>query len=184
MRLAALVGLAAFPPITKTTKGAHMNYRVQREWLTQHSTIGKLSTVDQAGQQEFQCYTLEPELRHDQVKPRAIPAGTFPLTLRYSPVHGRIVPHVEDVPGFSEIEIHIGNYPVPHPGKDGLMKPADTKGCSCVGKTRDVDFVGQSHAAFDTLFEKMLAAAAPAQNGVQHVGFITYVDPVAAAVTA
>lgn len=163
-----------------------MNFKVQREWLTQHSTIGTLFSLNQVQGltlPEVECYTLEPETRHDQVKPRAIPAGTYPLTLRYSPIHGRIVPHVEDVPGFSEIEIHIGNYPVPHPDKAGLMKPSDTKGCTLLGKTRDTDFVGQSHAAFDAVFEKMLRAAAPAENGVQHVGHITYVDP-AAPVTA
>jgi hypothetical protein len=147
-----------------------LNLKVQREWLTARSTIGHIT----AGDSSFHLYSLEPETRHDQVKPRAIPAGTYPLTLRYSPIHGRIVPHVEDVPGFSEIEMHIGNY------------PKDTKGCTLVGKIRGTDFIGQSHAAFDLLFEKLLATAAPADpvTGVQHVGYITYVDPVPTAVTA
>lgn len=154
-----------------------MNLKVLREFLTPHSTIGRLFILGQAGQTDFHCYTLEPEQRIDEVKPRAIPAGTYELTLRYSPHHGRIIPHVENVPGFSEIEMHIGNSPIPHPGKDGLMKPPDTEGCTLVGKTRDTDFIGQSHAAFDSLFEKLLAAAPPAHEGVQHVGYITYVDP-------
>lgn len=139
-----------------------LNLKVQREWLTPLSTIGHISIVGDPG---FHLYSLEPETRSDNVKPRAIPAGTYELTLRYSPKHGRLIPHVENVPAFTEIEMHIGNV------------PKDTLACTCVGKTRDTDFIGQSHAAFDQLFEKLLAAAAPAHDGVQHVGYITYEDP-------
>src|SRR5258708_20816712 len=142
-----------------------MNVRVQRRWLTPQSTIGEISIV---GDGAFHLYSLEPVTRADQVKPGAIPAGTYPLTLRFSPKHGRLVPHVEDVPGFSEIEMHIGNF------------PKDTEGCTLVGKTRDTDSVAQSHAAFDLLFSRLIAdTAVPGANdaGVYHVGFITYVDP-------
>jgi hypothetical protein len=142
-----------------------MNLKVQREFLTSKSTIGRMFLLGSGGQSDFQCYTLEPEQRTDDVKPRAIPSGTYVLTLRFSQHHGRIIPHVEGVPGFDAIEIHIGN------------KPEDTLACTCVGKTRDTDFIGQSHAAFDALFDKMLAAASPSHDGVQHVGYITYVDP-------
>lgn len=139
-----------------------MNLTVQRRWLTAQSTIGDISI---AGDADFHLYSLEPVTRNDDVKPRAIPAGTYPLTLRFSPKHGRIVPHVENVPGFSEIEMHIGNF------------PKDTEGCTLVGKTRDTDFIGQSHAAFDLLFDRLVHGSAPPADGVYHVGYITYVDP-------
>lgn len=149
-----------------------MNVTVQRRWLTPNSTIGEIAI---AGDSYFHLYSLEPVRTDAQIKPRAIPPGTYPLTIRFSPKHGRLVPHVEDVPGFSEIEMHIGNS-----GKD-------TEGCTLVGKTREVDFIGQSHAAFDQLFQRLFAAAAenndpripgrlPDEHLVYHVGFITYVD--------
>jgi hypothetical protein len=142
-----------------------VNVKVQREFLTSKSTIGRLFLLGAGGQADFQCYTLEPVQLHEDVKPRAIPSGTYELTLRNSPKHGRLIPHVENVPGFSEIEMHIGNF------------PRDTEGCTLVGKTREVDSIGLSHAAFDALFEKLLAAASEPHEGVQHVGYITYVDP-------
>lgn len=142
-----------------------MNLKVQREFLTLRSTIGRIFLLGSGGQADFQCYTLEPEQRNDDVKPRAIPAGTYELTLRMSRKHGRLIPHVENVPGFSEIEIHIGNF------------PHDTEGCTLVGKTREADAIGLSHAAFDALFDTLLASSSPAHDGVQHVGYITYVDP-------
>lgn len=146
-----------------------MNLTVQRRWLTPNSTIGDLSI---AGFADFHLYTLEPVRLPDgsDVKPRAIGAGTFVLTIRFSPEHGRLIPHIEDVPGFTAVEMHIGNY------------PKDTKACTCVGKTRDVDFVGQSHAAFDQLFDILFAAAAENdgsaadEHKVYHVGYITFVD--------
>jgi Family of unknown function (DUF5675) len=111
---------------------------IKRDQFTQQSTVGRLSIDD-----EFQCFTLEPVTRDDNVKPRAIPDGAYTLDIRFSPKHGRDVPHVENVPGFEEIEIHIGNF------------PKDTEGCCLVGKTRSADFVGQSHGAFDDLFARL-----------------------------
>jgi hypothetical protein len=109
-----------------------------RDQLTQQSTGGQLF-IDGV----FQCFTLEPVTRNDQVKPRAIPEGTYDLDISFSPKHGRDVPHVENVPGFTEIELHIGNF------------PKDTEGCCLLGQTRSADFVGQSHGAFDALFAKL-----------------------------
>jgi hypothetical protein len=162
-----------------------MNAEVQREKLTEHSTIGRMRILDVP---DFSVYTLEPPKRTDGSKPRAIDAGTYELTIRYSQKHGRLIPHVEGVPDFTEIEIHIGNFAVPHPDGHGQMKPPDTEGCTCVGRTNpSPDFIGASHAAFDDLFDRLFAAAAENHGGppdvhmVYHVGFITYKDPGVAA---
>jgi hypothetical protein len=150
-----------------------MNVEVQREKLTDSSTIGRMRILDDP---TFSVYTLEPPKCEGDVKPRAIPAGTYELTIRYSQKHGRLIPHIEDVPGFVAIEIHIGN------------KPGDTEACTCVGRTNpEADFIGASHAAFDDLFDRLFAAAAendggpPDEHVVYHVGFITYKDPGVAA---
>lgn len=123
-----------------------MNLTVQRKTLTSKSTIGQLYLDG-----TFQCYTLEPPARED--KPHSIPAGTYQLSFRWSPKFLQIMPHVENVPGFEEIELHWGNY------------PSDTEGCLILGQTVGPDFVGLSKAAFAKLFTPAIT------------GTITYLDP-------
>ena len=118
-----------------------MKLEVRRQELTELSTRGEL-LIDGV----HECWTLEPVSRSDEVKPRAIPEGTYTVTRRFSPKHNRDVPHVEDVPGFEEIEIHPGNF------------PQDTVGCTLVGQTKgsQPDFIGSSKAAFNALWEKLV----------------------------
>lgn len=120
-----------------------MNLEVQRKTFTDKSIIGELFLNG-----AHEAYTLEPP-KHD-FKPCAIPVGTYDVTLRYSPKHGRIIPHVENVPGFSEIEIHIGNF------------PKDTEGCLLVGQSLGPvpDEILGSGAEFQPLFDKLQTANA------------------------
>lgn len=121
-----------------------MNIFVRRTTKTAHSTIGELLL----GGNHY-CYTLEPAVQPNTVKPRAIPAGTYDVTLRHSPRFNRTMPHVENVPDFEGVLIHWGNY------------PKDTEGCLLVGYERMPDFVGQSRAAFDALFLRLSDAQEP-----------------------
>ncbi len=107
---------------------------VTRKWFTSQSTCGELIIKG-----ELFCYTLEPPTKTDNTKPRAIPAGTYDLTMRFSPRHNRILPHIENVPDFDEIEIHPGNY------------PRDTEGCVLVGSSHMKDVVLESDKAFNRL---------------------------------
>ncbi len=115
-----------------------MNLIVQRDTFTENSTTGELF-VDG----DFQCYTLEPRSDQSEGKPFCIPAGTYPLTLEFSEKNGMIVPHVLDVPDFTEIEIHPGNF------------PSDTEGCTLVGETRGSDIVSSSRVAFSALMQRL-----------------------------
>lgn len=142
-----------------------MEFTVQRKWLTQLSTVGQLkeTVLHQGAQSPFSCYALEPPIRHDGVKPRAIPAARYRLTWRWSQRHGRNVPHVEDVAGFTEVEIHAGNF------------PHDTVACTCVAKSYSPtipDFIGQSDAARDELYRIVEDCD---RRGEEM--FITYLDP-------
>jgi len=116
-----------------------MNIEVRRRWTTGKSVISHVFVNGRC-----MCFGLEPPIRTDDVKPRAIPAGTYEVTIRWSEKHKRNVPHVEKVPGFEEIEIHVGNY------------PRDTEGCLLVGETMGEDYVGNSHGAFEMFYAKLL----------------------------
>ena len=89
-------------------------------------TIGKMYIDHEDNfDPEWFCDTLEPTVRAPGVKvdgKTAIPEGTYKFKLAYSPANKMNVPLLQDVPGFSEIEIHIGNY------------PHDTHGCTLVGR--------------------------------------------------
>lgn len=118
-----------------------MKLLVTRNTFTGLSTVGELA-VDGL---HF-GYTLEPPKR--DYKPHCIPLGTYDVTIRWSPKHARLIPHVENVPGFEEIEIHVGNF------------PKDTEGCLLVGKVKGAkpDYIGLSRVAFDDLFQRMADA--------------------------
>jgi hypothetical protein len=109
---------------------------IQRDAPTAKSTSGKLS-IDGV----FFSYTLEPV--------RRIPAGTYAATLAVSPKWTALrgypfrVPLLQNVPGFTEIEIHIGNF------------PEDTEGCTLVGMERGADEVMSSELAFFPLFHRL-----------------------------
>lgn len=83
----------------------------------------------------FECFTLEPA--------DCIPEGTYPLRMLFSPRFGKPMPHVCDVAGHTEIEIHPGNY------------AKDTHGCTLVGKSRGTDAVFSSQEAFSGLMAKI-----------------------------
>lgn len=118
-----------------------MNIKVLRDVFSGKSTGSQIS-VDGV----HQCFGLEPAVAEPPIKPRAIPEGTYRVTVRWSQKHKRNVPHVENVPDFQDIEIHIGNF------------PKDTEGCLLVGESRGEDFVGNSGVAFHDFFDKITKA--------------------------
>lgn len=115
-----------------------MDILVQRKWFTSQSTSGEMSLDG-----KFFAYTLEPRQDQSKGKPFAIPAGLYQVRLLPSDHFQCTTPHVLNVPGFDEIEIHWGNY------------PKDTEGCTLIGLTRLVDFVGNSKMAFNQLMAQL-----------------------------
>ena len=111
---------------------------IQRKKLSSLSTIGELSLNG-----KFFCFTLEPP------RGKCIPAGVYKASIYISPRWTAIkrydfrVPLLHDVPGFSDIEIHIGNY------------PDNTEGCTLVGTSSGRDLIGNSEQAFYALFHRL-----------------------------
>lgn len=75
-----------------------------------------------------------------------LPAGEYEVWLRWSAKNDRWVLAIMNVPGHTDIEAHIGNW------------PRDTKDCLLVGAGRDVDVIHNSHVAYQQLFTAVLAA--------------------------
>ena len=76
----------------------------------------------------------------------AIPAGTYTVDLTYSNRFKKVLPLLEDVPGFEGIRIHPGNTAV------------DTHGCLLVGKNTAVGVVTDSKKWFDKLMIRLVDA--------------------------
>ena len=118
-----------------------MQITVQREVYTDESTQGEM-LIDG----EHFCWTLEPRKDQSLGKPYCIPAGTYTVVLQPSHRFEMTTPHLIDVPGFTEIELHPGN------------SPLDTEGCTLVGFDKEANYVGRSRAAFEELMTKILTA--------------------------
>lgn len=115
-----------------------MNLKLSRTNYTNQSTIGDFY-VDS----EWYSFALEDVVRAPGVKvagKTAIPAGTYEVIIDQSIRFKRAMPHILDVPMFTGVRIHQGNY------------PKDTEGCILLGFTKGVDFVGKSVAAFNAFF--------------------------------
>lgn len=114
----------------------HIHLNVIRSIFTDVCTIGELTCLEEP---MLKLVTLEPAELPPPIKPRAIPAGTYAITLYSSPHLGYKVPLLHDVDDFSDVEFHVGNY------------PRDTKGCILVGLKQEGNSIGFSKSAFEFL---------------------------------
>lgn len=117
-----------------------MNLVLQREILSDESTIGRLN-VDG----DFFCFTLEDMIRHGLKinAMTAIPSGKYQVVITPSNRFKKRLPLVKNVPGFDGIRIHAGN------------TSADTEGCILVGLTKGENFIGKSQMAMSLLMPKL-----------------------------
>jgi hypothetical protein len=129
-----------------------MEIDVVRLWKTSEAITGTFS-VD--GSQRF--FSLElPELFEGQPNvpdKTCILAGAYAVQRLWSNHWDQMMPHLVGVPGRSEIEIHVANF------------PRDILGCMGIGKLRMSDTeIGESKIAFEEFnrdFENAIAAGEP-----------------------
>ena len=119
-----------------------MKIVVDRFEFSDNSTIGTLTCGD------WHCYTLEDTDRYLEEDPdakqygkTAIPRGKYKVIIDWSNRFKRELPRLLDVPGFTGVRIHAGN------------EPDDTEGCILVGSSYKEDWVSNSRATFNKLFE-------------------------------
>ncbi len=137
-----------------------------RKIFTDKSTIGKLVFGS------LELYTLEDTVRKrdldndDKLEASekvygqtAIPAGAYDIYIRDSQRYARPMPYLKDVPLFTGIMIHWGNY------------PDNTNGCLLVGMSHTVvDKIDESKKAFDLLYPKIAAALLVKTLKIQIIG--------------
>lgn len=124
---------------------------------THNCTISEL-TIDGV----FFSFVLEDGFRETKVPGETrIPAGKYQILQRregkfytaYKRRFGhKFVPHLQDVPGFAFILMHIGN------------GPSDSRGCLLVGRswgyTGNAHYIGDSTETYKKLYETLEAAFA------------------------
>lgn len=142
-----------------------MRLRLIREPSVAGATLGSLYIDDVRV-----CETLEDELREQLLQPveawkikgrTAIPAGRYRVVLTRSQRFGKVLPLLEDVPGFTGIRIHAGNV------------HADTEGCILVGLDRsDVEAaepkVFRSRDAMNRLMLRLAQHAGEIQIAIEN----------------
>ena len=98
-----------------------MKISIYRDLFYDNATIGQLF-IDGM----FACHTLEPHAinwarQKKEFGKTAIPSGTYNIVLSPSAKYKALMPYLEDVPYFSGVMIHPGNF------------AKDTQGCILVG---------------------------------------------------
>lgn len=84
----------------------------------------------------------ESEILKKKIKGQtAIPTGTYPVKITYSPKYKKLMPLIDNVKGYSGIRIHSGN------------THKDTEGCLLVGKNKEVGKVLESRKTFNALYK-------------------------------
>jgi hypothetical protein len=110
-------------------KAEDFKLTVFRQYPGKKCTSGYLQVND-----KITCYTLERPWADNQQNISSIPAGTYSAFLRYDHAdHWRI--ELKDVPGRTNVQIHIGN------------QPDETKGCILVGKKLGSDLCSVENSA-------------------------------------
>ncbi len=157
-----------------------MKLEVLRFSSQRESTIGALFDVTDG--RRFLCFTLEDEYRTEKVYGETrIPAGVYKLGLRTEGgFHNRYLNkfgdfhigmlHVQNVPNFEYILIHIGN------------KDDDTAGCLIVGdqaiqNITEEGFVGSSTAAYKRIYTPIAykIIESPGSVSIEYIDYDTVI---------
>lgn len=126
-----------------------MKFLLVRNIYNKQSTFGTLYMVKQIGVKFYTlknfCNTLEPQWRDlkKEAKVRGetcIPAGRYKIVMSPSAKFKRNMPYLVDVPQFTGIMIHTGNY------------VEDTQGCILVGEQKN-DMLVLSKDTFNRLYD-------------------------------
>ena len=122
-----------------------VEFTLKRDLRREDATLGRLLCGT-----EHLGYTCEDADRALEDTPEAkipgetaIPRGRYRLTASFSNRFQRVMPILEDVPGFTGVRIHGGN------------TAADTEGCPLLGRTRTAEGVVNCKEANERLLKRI-----------------------------
>ena len=129
-----------------------MDFILHRQVFTPEDTIGQLFLVA-TGSIPI-CYTLEPVdrgLTQDMTLAQiqaikiqnttAIPYGRYQILMQWSNHFNKMMPHLQNVPDYTDLMIHP------------LNTPAQTEGCIGVGEKAFIDHIEESQLAFGAVMD-------------------------------
>lgn len=115
---------------------------VNRESETDDATLGRF-----LWEENVLYYTLEPLQRAVKIWGKtAIPCGRYQILMQYSPKFSKEMPHLQNVPDFTDIMVHPLNF------------VKDTEGCIGIGLAKGNDDILQSQAAFADFMPRLETA--------------------------
>ena len=94
--------------------------------------------------------TLEPPRQED--KPRCIPPGRYRVVMEYSPAFDMALPELKGVPDFTEVKLHVLNY------------PHQTLGCIGVGLSGGEQYINKSEKALGAIIHALRDAESKHQS--------------------
>jgi Family of unknown function (DUF5675) len=127
-----------------------MRIKVERNTRTSLSTIGNilvdgqalepnivsLEDTDRGLAQTMPLKQIQALKVQDQT---CIPSGVYKVIFTFSNHFQKVLPELVNVPGYTSVRIHSGNY------------PKDTEGCILVGHSAGIDSISDSRNAFEQL---------------------------------
>lgn len=116
---------------------------LQRLNSNDKQTIGSLTCYNEAGEQVFNCVTLELAWLNNTSNKSCIPIGNYKVVTNFSNKYKKDMYEITEVKDRTGIRIHSGNF-----------SKSDTLGCILVGRAfKDLDSDGQVDLvlSFDTL---------------------------------
>lgn len=128
------------------------NYTIGHLYVQLNEPVGKCVDGEYVTEDKrYLCDTLEPKRRNLKKEKKvpgrtAVPEGRYRVLITKSYRFGRWLPLLMDVPGFSGVRIHPGNY------------VTDTQGCILPGWNRKKGMVVNSRTAMQQLMLEMTAA--------------------------
>jgi hypothetical protein len=130
------IGFSISTSLTGYSKMDPNDFTLNRMIFTNESTIGELWTDNR-----FLCYSLEDTCRLQKIKGiTAIPAGRYEIKMLPSPKFKQDMPHLLNIPNYTDVMLHWGN------------SPKDTNGCPLLGLSKGVDYIYESKAACAEVF--------------------------------
>lgn len=147
-----------------------MHLYVKRFRSNHEATISRVYLSKPYRELQFLCHGLEDEYRPEKLKHHTrIPAGEYRLTLRefggfherysdlFKEIHQGMI-WVRDVPGFTDILLHVGN------------SDEDTSGCLLLGLWRgDDNFIRDSRKTYARVYAELAPPIASGQ--LTHITF-------------